>query len=77
MPDREMVRTELEALEMIEMLPAVPFVDVGANPISKVKFCPGTNVSGRFNPVRLKAGSLRLASVIVTLESPEFVSVSD
>jgi hypothetical protein len=72
-----MVRIELEALEMIEMLPVAPLPEVGANPTSKVKFCPGGNVSGRFNPVTLKAGSLRLASVMVTLESPEFVSVSD
>ena len=72
-----MVRIELEALEMIEMLPAAPLAEVGANPISNVTLCPGVSVSGRFTPATLKAASLRLASVIVTLESPEFVSPSD
>ncbi|HEU0047413.1 MAG TPA: hypothetical protein VFQ43_07390, partial [Nitrososphaera sp.] len=68
---------ELEALETTEMLPVTLPAEFGAKTTPKVKLCPGIKVSGRFNPLTLKAESERLAWVMLTLEPPELVSVSD
>ena len=75
MPDREMARAELEALETTERLPVTLPAEAKTTP--KVKLCPGIKVSGRFNPLTLKAAPERLAWVMLTPELPELVSVSD
>src|SRR2546428_2271783 len=72
-----MVRGELEALETTEMIPVALPAEFGAKTTPKVKLCPGIKVSGRFNPLTLKAEPERLAWVMLTLEPPELVSVSD
>jgi len=72
-----MVRGELEALETTERLPVTLPAEFGAKITPKVKLCPGIKVSGRFNPLTLKAEPERLAWVMLTLEPPELVSVSD
>jgi len=76
-PEREMDREELAAVETKETLPVTLPAESGANATPKVKLCPGTKVSGRFNPLTLKAEPVRLAWVMLTLESPELLSVSD
>ncbi len=53
MPDSEIVRGELEALETTEMLPLALPVEVGAKTAPKVKLCPGVKVRGGFNPLAL------------------------
>ena len=60
MPPREMVRGELEALETTERLPVTLPAEFGAKTTPKVKLCPGIKVSGRFNPLRLKAEPIGL-----------------
>src|SRR5207245_10545092 len=72
-----MVRVELEALETTEMLPVTLPAEFGVKTTPKVKLCPGIKVSGRFNPLTLKAEPERLAWVMLTLEPPELVSVSE
>src|SRR5205085_9785269 len=72
-----MARGELEALETTEMLPVTLPAEFGAKTTPKVKLCPGIKVSGRFNPLTLKAESERLAWVMLTLEPADLVSVSD
>src|SRR5437667_10966087 len=72
-----MARGELEALETTERLPVTLPAEFGVKATPKVKLCPGTKVSGRFNPLTLKAEPVRLAWVMLTLESPELLSVSD
>jgi hypothetical protein len=76
-PEREMDREELEAVETKEMLPVTSPAEFGVKDTPKVKLCPGTKVSGRFNPLWLKAAPERLAWAMLTLEPPELVSVSD
>src|SRR5438105_15437877 len=71
-----MARLELEALETTEMRPVTLPAEFGAKTTPKVKLCPGIKMSGRFNPLTLKAEPERLAWVMLTLE-PELVSVSD
>src|SRR5207237_9287459 len=71
-----MVRGELEALETTERLPVTLPAEFGAKTTPKVKLCPGIKVSGRFNPLTLKAEPERLAWVMLTLEPTELVSVS-
>ena len=77
LPDREMARVELEALETTERLPVTLPAEFGAKTTPKVKLCPGIKVSGRFNPLTLKAAPERMAWVMLTLELPELVSVAD
>src|SRR5437879_6353470 len=72
-----MVRVELEALEPTEMLPVTLPAAFGVKTTPKVKLCPGIKVSGRFNPLTLKAAPEGLAWVMLTLEPPKLVSVSD
>jgi hypothetical protein len=72
-----MLSVELEALETTEMLPVTALSELGAKITAKVKLCPGGKVSGKFKPVTVNVESVMLASVMLTLEAPEFVSVSD
>ena len=77
MPDSEIVRVELEALETTEMLPLAPPAEAGEKTAPKVKLCPGVRARGRFNPLTLNPEPLAAAWVIVTLDPPELVKVSD
>jgi len=60
-PDKEMVRVALEALDVIAMLPLKLPPVAGAKSVPKVKLCPGINVKGRVNPVMLKPEPVSLA----------------
>ena len=77
MPDSEIVRVELEASETTEMLPLTLPAEAGEKTAPKVKLCPGVKVRGRFNPLRLNPEPLAAAWVIVTLDPPELVKVSE
>ena len=77
MPDSETVRVELEALETTEMLPLALPAEAGEKTAPKVKLCPGVRARGRFNPLTLNPEPLAVAWVIVTLDPPELVKVSD
>src|SRR5207245_4737423 len=72
-----MVRGELEASETTEMLPVTLPAVFGAKTTLKVKLCPGITVTGRLNPFTLKPAPVRLAWLMLTLDSPELLNVSD
>jgi hypothetical protein len=50
---------------------------VGANPAVKLVLCPAAKVMGTLSPLRLNPVPLATACEIVTLEPPEFVSVTE
>lgn len=60
-PEREMVRVELEALETTATLPLTLLADVGVKTTLKVTLSPAVKVSGRLRPLRLNADPVRLA----------------
>jgi hypothetical protein len=75
-PDNDIVSDEFDAVDISEMLPdALPPV-VGAKTAPKVKLCPGARVSGKLNPLTLKAAPVGRTWETVRLELPEFVKVS-
>ena len=76
-PERAMPREGLLASEVRVNVPlAVPAED-GAKDTLKVTLCPADRVVGKESPVTLNAAELELAPEIVTLEPPEFVTVSE
>lgn len=76
-PASEMVSVALEASDITEIVPVAPPPVVGANATPKVKLCPALRVMGRDNPVTRKLLTETLAWLMVTLEPPELVRVSD
>ena len=50
----------MEELETTERLPVTLPAEFGAKTTPKVTLCPGNKVSGRFNPLRLKAEPIGL-----------------
>jgi hypothetical protein len=67
---------EFTALLVTVMLPvAVPAVD-GSNVALNVAVCPPDKISPDIPPVRLNPAPLTTAFEIVTVEFPEFVSVT-
>jgi hypothetical protein len=76
-PNREIVRFELEAFERTEMLPLALVEELGAKVTPKVKLCPGIRDSGRLKPLTLNPAPVALAWAMVTLEPPELVKLSD
>jgi hypothetical protein len=75
-PDREMVRVELEASEVNEIVPLVAPAVVGAKFAPKVKLCAAIRVRGRFSPLMLNPLPLTLACDTVIVVPPVFVKVS-
>lgn len=76
LPDRGMARVGSEAFEATEIVPWALPLDFGAKMTLKVMLFPSAKLSGRFRPVRLNPPPVMVACEIVTLDSPEFVSVS-
>ena len=76
-PAREMVSWESEASETTEIDPEALPPEVGVKTAPKVKLCPGLRLKGKFNPVTRKPVPETLAWLMVTLEPPVLVSVSD
>ena len=76
-PEREMDREELAAVETKEMLPVTLPAESGAKATPKVKLCPGSQSERQVQSTDAKGRPVRLAWVMLTLELPELVSVSD
>ena len=77
MPASEIVSFGLEASETTEIDPAALPPVVGVKVAPKVKLCPGARVRGKSSPVTLKTVPETLAWVMVTLDPPVLVRVSD
>lgn len=75
-PDNEMVRVELEASEVNEIVPLVAPAAAGAKVAPKVKLCPAIRVRGRLSPLMLNPLPLTLACDTVIVVPPVFVKVS-
>ena len=75
-PERETVKVEFEAFEVMVMPPVAVVVDCGANTALKVTLAPGLSVSGTFSPLMLNPDPVTVACEIVTLAPPLFVSES-
>jgi hypothetical protein len=67
----------LDAVELTVTLPVAVPADCGVNEMLNVVLCPAVNVTGVVTP--FKANPLPLIPIVdtVTLEPPEFVTVSD
>jgi hypothetical protein len=76
-PDKEMLRVELEASEVNEIVPLAEPPAVGANVAPKVKLCPAMRVRGGVNPLMLNPLPLTFACETVIVVPPVFVRVSD
>jgi len=74
-PLKEIVRVGFEALLVIVMLPEALPVEVGAKVAVKVLVWPAVNVTGGVSPEMLNPVPDTVASEIVTLADPPFVSV--
>ena len=77
MPTSGMLKFGLEALLAMARLPLAAPPDWGVKVTLKVVLWPAANATGRDRPVRVKPVPDRLAWVMVTLEPPELVSVSE
>ena len=75
-PDSGTFKLVLEALLVMEILPLADPLVAGVNFTLKVALWPAASVAGRFIPLTLY-GAAVVAAVMVTLEPPELVKVSD
>jgi hypothetical protein len=75
-PERE-TPGALDASLVTERYPVADPLDFGANATLNVVLWPVAKVSGNVKPVTLNPAPVTLACVIVTLEPPELVRVSD
>jgi len=75
-PESETSRVVLDPLCVMDRMPLLAPAPVGVKSTPNVMALLGANVSGRFNPVTVKAAALELACVIVRLSLPVFVKVS-
>lgn len=66
-----------EPLDVMLMLPLAAPLAVGENVTVKDVLWPAFNVKGNDSPLRLNPVPLAEAAVIVTLDPPELVSLSD
>jgi len=76
-PDKEIVRVELEASDVNEIIPLAEPAFVGAKVAPKVKLCPAVRVKGRINPLMLNPLPLTFACETVIVVPPVLVRVSD
>ena len=77
MPVSGMLRLELEALLAMARLPLAAPLDWGVKVTLKVVLWPAASATGRVRPVMVKPAPDRLAWVMVRLEPPVLVSVSE
>ena len=75
-PDNATLRLGFDPLDVIDTLPLVAPLLVGANFTLKEVLCPAFKVTGNVSPLILNPVPLALAAEIVRLDPPEFVSVS-
>jgi hypothetical protein len=76
-PDKAIVRLDTAALEVSTRLPLALPLAVGAKFTPKVKLWPALRVSGRLNPLTVKAVPVTLEDEIVKLDPPLFVIVCE
>jgi hypothetical protein len=76
-PEREIVSVAFEALDITEMLPVTAPVFCGANIPLNVRLCPAVRVTGKLRPGTLNPAPVTFTWVMVTLEAPVFVMVSE
>ena len=72
-----MLRVELEALLLTDRVPLATLPDGGVKVTLKVVLWPASSATGSVRPVKLKPVPDRLAWVMVRLEPPELVKVSE
>jgi hypothetical protein len=76
-PFNEIVKFGLEAFDVIATLPLKACADCGAKITLNDMLCPGVKVRGVLNPEMLKSVPLAVACVMVRLDPPVLLSVSD
>jgi hypothetical protein len=75
-PESGMFNVGFDALLMMERFPLADPAVVGVNVTLKVALWPAARVAGKLNPPMLY-GAAVMAAVMVTLDPPELVKVSD
>lgn len=76
-PESEMLRVELDALDVTVTAPVTPPAEDGENLTSKLALCPDVRVTGRLIPLTENTLGLALTCEIVRLDPPVFVTVSE
>lgn len=76
-PESGTAREAFEALLVTARLPLAAPPVWGANATVKLVLCPAVRVNGRVIPLMLNPVPVAPACVMVTLDPPELVSVSD
>jgi hypothetical protein len=76
-PESPTAKVEFEALLTTARLPVAAPLVCGANARLKLVLCPAARVRGKLIPLRLNPEPVAAACVMVTLDPPEFVRVSD
>ena len=76
-PESDMPKMASEAFDVTVSVPLTVPLKVGAKVIVHVRLCPAARLDGTANPLRLNPVPVIAACEIVTLEPPEFVSVTD
>jgi hypothetical protein len=76
-PESPTARDEFDALLTRARLPLAAPLAWGANATLKLVLCPAARVKGKPIPLKLNPEPVAEAWVMVTLDPPEFVRVSD
>src|SRR5579863_6434206 len=76
-PDTEIVRDALDAVDVRVTAPFTLPDEVGANVTSNVALCPAVSVTGALIPPSVNPAPLMLACEMVTLELPELVTLPE
>jgi hypothetical protein len=76
-PERVILRLGFDPLDVIFTPPLAAPPDAGVNVTLNVVVCPAVSVTGSDSPLKLNPLPLAEAAVIVKLDPPEFVRVSD